>query len=305
MVSEQQNEEEEKEKETLHQINIYDTVSDVYVDGAALDKRAVLESPYHDIAYINGAPIGLVDPRAPDYEDLYQYRGEAISPDTLLDAMKPLALKTPIKYRNEFKDPLPLSDLLKSIVYYFSQLQVPTDSMDESSLLQLGMLVEQWADELIDEKTVRMFLEPIAPPTSEALNPSADLYSRDRKMSEDEAQESDIMSIDMEESTTEEELGLQTESEGSLASEPESETEATKRSGPHEDLLSVSPEPVSRRSKRRVRLSSDSEQEETLSGSSSGWDGDGQDSDDDDNIELPERRMSVEEQSDSNDDNDF
>lgn len=106
----------------------------------------------------------VIDNQADDLDKVYRSRGTIIPPDEILDMLKPGNLKIPVE-----TDPgveLPESGLLECIHYYVSkkvskseQRRVVEGSMDETALLAMGMLVESWIDELIDENTVRMFLD--------------------------------------------------------------------------------------------------------------------------------------------------
>ncbi|OBA19429.1 hypothetical protein METBIDRAFT_46023, partial [Metschnikowia bicuspidata var. bicuspidata NRRL YB-4993] len=131
--------------------NVYDATSDLYVTDIQLDEKLVNQSPHHEIKLKRKNPKVVLDPLAPDYRTLFLDKGTVIAPDEILHETRPLALNIPLKLREDFPDPkaLPDSDLLRAIHYYASSSRVPSHSMDETALLALGLLLEQWAEEEI------------------------------------------------------------------------------------------------------------------------------------------------------------
>lgn len=181
--------------------NVYDACNDTFVVDARINEHVIVESANHDIAFSNKQRKVTLDPLAPDYDDVFVDKGTPLAPDDILDAVKPLALKIPVKYRNEIEN-LPLAELLRAIHFHASHLEITECSLDETALLTLGMLVEQWAEELIDENVAKMFLEPEEAGVAE-FGPSdseEELSLSDAATQEDD---SDIMSIDLEETDNE------------------------------------------------------------------------------------------------------
>lgn len=111
---------------------------------------------------------------ASDDPELYHNRGHAVPPDEILQHLKPSAVRIPLRAREDFVEcPLPLLELLKVLHYYASHrveaeasaAQSPqlgawlARSMDETALLALGVLVEEMAERLVEERGVNIFLE--------------------------------------------------------------------------------------------------------------------------------------------------
>lgn len=100
-----------------------------------------------------------------DVNDVLHQSGRIISADELLAVLANTILKIPIKNRDEFTElKLPDSDLLKVLHYYGSQRLHQQNwrlerKFDETALLQLGLLVERWIDDAINDKSATMFAE--------------------------------------------------------------------------------------------------------------------------------------------------
>lgn len=192
-----------KHKPSFRQLwcaNVFDACNDKYVKDAQIDTDAVLRSKHHEASFTkNKQRKIIVDTEASDYEDIFIDKGTPIGPDDILEAVKPLALKIPTPRREEIKN-LPLSDLLRALHYYSSYSGLQEHSCDETALLSLGMLVEQWADELVTDDFAKMFAEP-------EMNMDGEMLPRDEQHELDalgnytqdvESEESDIISLDLE-----------------------------------------------------------------------------------------------------------
>lgn len=205
--------------------NVFEACDDGFLADSILDEPSIVQSPHHDFYLKDGTKTIVLDKSAPDYDDMFVERGEPIAADEILETLKPLALKIPLKARSEFQTgELPLSDLLMAIQYYASHLPIRSYSMNESALLTFGMLVEQWADEMVDDNTARMFLEMEEDDDNESYGPPSDLDEvRVEEHCDSEPSDSDIMSIDLEESDTDTDEEMEAPQE---ASNPEAmETE--------------------------------------------------------------------------------
>lgn len=193
-------------KDKYKNANLYQACDDSFVTDAVLDESALLRSQYHQVAKNDRVTRVTLDKSAPDFPNLFLEGGTPVAPDEILETLKPLTLKIPIKYREDFGDgQLPLAELLSAIQYYASHLDIPKHSLDETALLAVGILAETWADEMVTNLVSEMFLEPVSEVN---LAPSSDSEIEDSLDNEvvcwsDE--ESDIMSIEMEDSDTEEE----------------------------------------------------------------------------------------------------
>lgn len=139
--------------------NVYDACDDAYSLEARLDEEVIAESTHHYRRKARNRV--MVDPLAPDYTKIFLQRDTPWSPDEILELSKPLALRIPVKHRDEFgPDELPNSDLLRAIHYYAKTARLGQYSLDETALLAFGMVVELWADDLIGKAEALMFIAP-------------------------------------------------------------------------------------------------------------------------------------------------
>lgn len=194
--------------------NVFDACSDALLADSVLDELALLKSRYHCFNVKDGVKSVILDKSAPDYEQMFIEKGQPLAADEMLENFKPLVLKIPLRSRSEFRsDQLPLSELLMAIQYYASHTSMRKYSMNETALLTLGMLVEQWANEMVDDDVARMFLELDDEGgngddlMSEKYAPISDAEN-ERVMDhwKEEETDSDIMSVDLEESDTDAEV---------------------------------------------------------------------------------------------------
>ncbi|SGZ55592.1 CIC11C00000005075 [Sungouiella intermedia] len=195
--------------------NVFDACEDACLVDSVLDEAAILRSQHHSYSLKDGVKNVILDKSAPDYEQMFLEKGQPLAADEVLESLKPLVLKIPLKARSEFRSgQLPLSELLMAIQYYASHTEMRNYSMDESALITLGLLAEQWADEIVDDNTASMFLEL---DNGEDLSGDSLLLRKFGPISDSENEtimanwakeesDSDVMSIDFEESETDEEI---------------------------------------------------------------------------------------------------
>lgn len=195
--------------------NVFDACDDAYLADSVLDELAILNSPHHSFNLKDGVKNVILDKSAPDYELMFVEKGQPLAADEILESLKPLVLKIPLRARSEFRaGQLPMSELLMAIQYYASHTSMRKYSMNESALLTLGMLVEQWADEMVDDDAARMFLEmeddeqrngeALLSEKYSSILDLGDLSIMDHWIEEES--DSDVMSVDLEESDTDEEV---------------------------------------------------------------------------------------------------
>lgn len=176
--------------------NVYDASNDGYVRDVELNMDSLLRLEHHTLSFTkNKQRKVLLDPQAPDYEDVFKEKGNPMGPDDILEAIKPLALRIPVPQRDEIPV-LPLSDLLKALHYYSSHSGLQEHSCDETALLSLGMLVEQWADELVTEEYAKMFAEESQDLKGKLLPNEKEKIKQPRQYVS-ESEDSDVISLDM------------------------------------------------------------------------------------------------------------
>lgn len=176
--------------------NVYDASNDGYVRDVELNMDSLLRLKHHMLSFTkNKQRKVLLDPQAPDYEDVFIEKGNPMGPDDILEAIKPLALRIPVPQREEIPV-LPLSDLLKALHYYSSHSGLQEHSCDETALLSLGMLVEQWADELVTDDYAKMFAEESQDLKGKLLPNDKEKIKQPRQYVS-ESEESDVISLDM------------------------------------------------------------------------------------------------------------
>ncbi|ODV65608.1 hypothetical protein HYPBUDRAFT_153841 [Hyphopichia burtonii NRRL Y-1933] len=156
-------------KKEYHSTDIYQVCNGELRPKANFNFDALFRSPYHKVVPRGRGKYDLyLDKSAPDFNEMFLYRSIPVAPDDVLGHMAASNLKIPIKAREEFpkENQLPSSELLKVLHYYFSEKvgveranHLMHKSFDETALLSLGMLVEQWVDDLIDDDVMKLFLE--------------------------------------------------------------------------------------------------------------------------------------------------
>lgn len=184
------------DRSLINNATVYNAANGEYYKQQHIDLEYVSQSTKHKI--VNHPPRGIeviIDKQADDLDKVYAPKGTVVPPDEILDMLKPGNLKIPIVH-NEDKI-LPDSELLKVIHYFVSRKISKADgdtkrfiqSMDETAFLAMGMLVESWVDELIDEELVRMFLENYSYEKPEESDIDRDTSSDDEDEEEDEEDE--------------------------------------------------------------------------------------------------------------------
>lgn len=155
-------------RKRLHDANVYQAVEGKYSMKRDLDRNAIKQSPNHSLKIIDDKIFVELNKDAPDYEDMFITKNvHILPPDEVLEFRKNSCIKIPIVDRDELPE-LPDSDLLKALHYYTSKKLTsggPENkrycrTMDETALLAFGMIIEDCIDELIDENSAQMFLEP-------------------------------------------------------------------------------------------------------------------------------------------------
>lgn len=107
-----------------------------------------------------------IDPDKVSIDDIQRGTGGIVPPDEVLQNYREAVVKIPIKPRESFpkNNQLPESDLLKVLHYYTSRrLQVQNlgleNHLDETALLAFGVLVNNWADDIVADQTEDMYNE--------------------------------------------------------------------------------------------------------------------------------------------------
>lgn len=163
----------ESNKKLLNESNIYEASNGDYHELRLVNRRYIVQNdtPHKLIPKRKGLKL-VIDKDANDLDKVFRAKGRTITPDEILNMMKPGKLKIP------FADPrdsrgeklLPSSDLLKSIHYFVAKkytkdmtrksgIHKYLECMDETALLGMGMMLDSRVDELITEDTCRMFLQ--------------------------------------------------------------------------------------------------------------------------------------------------
>ncbi|CCE85334.1 Piso0_004922 [Millerozyma farinosa CBS 7064] len=142
--------------------NLFQACNDEVRNGVIIDQAKAEDASKQNLYVGDSAIAGKKD------EEIYKNRGQAIPPDEILDRLNSTKLKIPMVYREEFPDDLnlPSSDLLKALHYYTStKISMSDDltrmkrSMNDTALLAFGLLIEDWADTILDSGVADMFME--------------------------------------------------------------------------------------------------------------------------------------------------
>ncbi|ODV79989.1 uncharacterized protein CANTADRAFT_49371 [Suhomyces tanzawaensis NRRL Y-17324] len=145
-------------------LTVYQACDSQYTKGRAYYRDRLLKSPHHQVLESNKQILLVIDRDADDLDRMIYRRGNVVPADEMLDSIKPSSIKIPVKFRDEFPEGhnLPPSELLKVLHHYaakkFSDEPLMARRFDETALLAMGMLVEQWVDEVVDEKAVKLYL---------------------------------------------------------------------------------------------------------------------------------------------------
>lgn len=164
--------------------NVYNACNADYREDLRVNKEYISENPtsHKLVPFRNGLQVHI-DKDARDMDQVIKQEGRIISPDELLEMQKPGQLKIPLMDLKETDDTedigetkcqkLPSSDLLKALHYYVASKYTKNidaknpdrlryvESMDETSLLAMGLLIENWVDELVTEDVCRMYLQKV------------------------------------------------------------------------------------------------------------------------------------------------
>lgn len=126
-------------------------------------------------------------------EEIILTPGRMKSADEILGSNFFNILKIPIVQRHETDPPLPDSDLLKALHYYASNRLESQDwelqnKFDGSALLGFGMLVEKWAQDIVNKNTAKLFVEKYSEDVSSNTMSLDEIYGDTRN---DEVEETD------------------------------------------------------------------------------------------------------------------
>lgn len=147
---------------------IYQGCNDEFRKGVVIDQNKLRNSS-HSISINDGRLDLVINKDAEDVDDIFKNHGTAIPPDEILESLNTTGIKIPMKNREEFPEgiDIPEPELLNALHYYTSKkisllgsYKKVERSLDETSLIAFGMLVDTWMDDLVDETTAQMFLEP-------------------------------------------------------------------------------------------------------------------------------------------------
>lgn len=160
----------EVDRTLLNSTNVYNASNGEYHVNQNLNRTYIHNSKHHKLIETPQGLKVVIDKKANDLDKVFYARGKVVPPDELLDMMKLDSIKIPMKLREEFKEDtkLPDSDLLKVIHYFVSKklgeqtskgdTNKMVQSMDETALIAMGLLIESWYEELITDETARHFL---------------------------------------------------------------------------------------------------------------------------------------------------
>ncbi|CAK9437341.1 uncharacterized protein LODBEIA_P17190 [Lodderomyces beijingensis] len=165
-------------RKVLEDADIYAACNGVYREQLQINRKYILENETkHEITRVRKGVKVEIDRDAGDLDKVFQCRGRFVSPDEMLELMKPGHLMIPIEEPKNSKREckLPSSDLLKAVHYYVaSRYTKPGDaenagvradryveSMDETALLSMGLLLDSWMNEFVTEDVCRMYLQKV------------------------------------------------------------------------------------------------------------------------------------------------
>lgn len=160
----------EKGEKLIHSTNVYNSCNGDYRRGQRINREYIAASKDHELIKTKRGVKVVIDKNANDLDQVFISEGRVIPPDEILDSMKPDSLKIPMKLRGDFKGDssmLPDSDLLKAIHYFVSKKYDKVldrkgqrrmiQSLDETALMAMGLLLESWCDEIITNEVAKMF----------------------------------------------------------------------------------------------------------------------------------------------------
>ncbi|EGV60671.1 hypothetical protein PSN45_001557 [Yamadazyma tenuis] len=148
----------------MHQHSIYEVCNDQFVQNRIVDD-SVKRRNIQGVSVKNHTVVVDLDKYRDPLEDILRTKGVYVSPDEMFRSSPNMVVDVPFQSREEFEDlELPDSELLKVLHYYVSNRSANQGwrlekKLDETALLAFGMLVEKWADDIVDENVARMFIE--------------------------------------------------------------------------------------------------------------------------------------------------
>lgn len=181
----------EKGGNLIKKTNVYSACNGEYRRGQRMDRKYINESKDHELIQTKKGDNIVIDEKANDLDKVFLTEGRTIPPDEILDLLKPDNLKLPMKLRDDFERPseLPGSDLLKVIHYFVSKKfdkvldknggKRMIQSLDETALIAMGLLLESWCDELITDEVAKLF-------TKEYAEDEPDILDSENNLEEDD-----------------------------------------------------------------------------------------------------------------------
>lgn len=149
--------------------NVYQACEGDFRKGVSFNYARLRESVHHSVAQDDDGRLSItINKDAPDIDEVFLSQGVSIPPDEILNFVNKTNLRIPMKLREDFGESakLPSSELLKALHYYTSHrvAESPNRTMlergfDETALLALGMVVEQWVDDMVDQSIAQYFAE--------------------------------------------------------------------------------------------------------------------------------------------------
>lgn len=152
--------------------NVYQACEGDFRKGVVFNHARLSQSPHHSVKKDEEGVLSItIDKDAPDIDEVLLLQGVSIPPDEILNFVNKTNIRIPMRLREEFGDgaQLPSSELLKALHYYMSHRVQRSSNramlergFDETALLALGMVVEQWVDDMVDEDFAQYFAEDTA-----------------------------------------------------------------------------------------------------------------------------------------------
>lgn len=139
---------------------VYEVADGRYISGQIID-RDILKNHIEGVT-IKGKQVEIDTKKFKgNIDDFIKQKGRVIQPDEVTANLLSTIYRVPYKSSSELEIPLPDSELLKVLHYYASnrlalenwQLE---QSLDETALLAVGMVIEKWADEIVSRGFVKL-----------------------------------------------------------------------------------------------------------------------------------------------------
>lgn len=139
-------------EEEIIRSSVYEVCDDRIRNGVILNPHVLSSTTDHQLIIDESGRTVILDRDSNSYLHVFDDPGFVVSPDDVLSSLNPLALKLPLKLRQDFQGTqLPDLDLLRAISYMGSHKDIAAGSMDETALLAMGMMVEYWADQMLEK----------------------------------------------------------------------------------------------------------------------------------------------------------